>query len=99
MIDKLYNPQKKGFLVFIIFLISVSAFSATSKKVPKSRFEKLELFNKVLHLVESQYYREVDTEKLIEGALKGMMETLDPHSSFLNKKLYSSSVTLVICSI
>ena len=89
MIDKLYNPQKKGFLVFIIFLISVSAFSATSKKVPKSRFEKLELFNKVLHLVESQYYREVDTEKLIEGALKGMMETLDPHSSFLNKKYFS----------
>ena len=50
-----------------------------------SRFEQLELFNKVLHLVETQYYRPVSTEKLIEGALKGMMETLDPHSAFLNK--------------
>ncbi|PIP91069.1 MAG: peptidase S41 [Bdellovibrionales bacterium CG12_big_fil_rev_8_21_14_0_65_38_15] len=54
----------------------------------KSRFEKLELFNKVLFLVEGQYYREVDTEKLIEGALKGMMQTLDPHSAFLDKEVF-----------
>src|SRR4051812_29298684 len=54
----------------------------------KSRFEQLELFNKVLHLVETQYYRPVNTEKLIEGALKGMMETLDPHSAFLNKEFF-----------
>ena len=54
----------------------------------RSRFEKLELFNKVLHLIETQYYRPVSTEKLIEGALKGMMETLDPHSAFLNKDFF-----------
>jgi carboxyl-terminal processing protease len=54
----------------------------------KSRFEQLELFNKVLHLVETQYYRPVSTEKLIEGALKGMMETLDPHSAFLNRDFF-----------
>jgi carboxyl-terminal processing protease len=54
----------------------------------RSRFEQLELFNKVLHLVETQYYRPVSTEKLIEGALKGMMDTLDPHSAFLNKDFF-----------
>lgn len=58
-------------------------------KVKKSRFEKLELFNKVLFLIESQYYRPVDTEKLIEGAITGMMNTLDPHSTFLDEKVYS----------
>ena len=55
----------------------------------KSRFEQLELFNKVLYLIETQYYREVSTEKLVEGALKGMMETLDPHSTFLNKDFFA----------
>ena len=54
----------------------------------RSKFEQLELFNKVLHLVETQYYRPVNTEKLIEGAIKGMMETLDPHSAFLNKDFF-----------
>lgn len=56
--------------------------------VTKSRFEDLELFNKVLYLIENQYYRQVDTSKLIEGAINGMMETLDPHSSFLNKEFF-----------
>jgi carboxyl-terminal processing protease len=54
----------------------------------RSRFEQLELFNKVLHLIETQYYRPVNTEKLVEGALKGMMDTLDPHSAFLNKDFF-----------
>lgn len=60
-----------------------------SLAVTKKRFEDLELFNKVLYLIESQYYREVDTNKLIEGALKGMMDTLDPHSAYLDKEFFN----------
>ncbi len=67
-------------------VITVSAFSHASSE--KSRFEKLELFNKVLHLIETQYYRDVDTEKLVDGALKGMLNTLDPHSTFLDKTVF-----------
>lgn len=79
-------------LAVLCLSFSISAI-AQNKKAPapeenRSRFEQLELFNKVLHLVETQYYRPVDTEKLIEGALKGMMETLDPHSSFLNRDFF-----------
>jgi len=75
-------------LVFI-FLLGGNAISAEKKASEKSRFEKLELFNKVLFLIESNYYRDVDTEKLIQGAIKGMMGTLDPHSSFLDDEVYS----------
>jgi carboxyl-terminal processing protease len=81
-----------SFLIFSSF-VSGNVFSKEIKNKSdsndnKSRFEQLELFNKVLHLVETQYYRQVDTEKLIEGALKGMMETLDPHSTFLSKDFF-----------
>jgi carboxyl-terminal processing protease len=55
----------------------------------KSRYEKLELFNKVLYLIESQYYRDVDQEKLIEGAINGMMSTLDPHSAYLDSEVFT----------
>jgi carboxyl-terminal processing protease len=72
-------------LIIGLFIFSVS-YSALS--VTKSRYEELELFNKVLYLIESQYYRTVDTNKLVEGAIKGMMDTLDPHSAFLNKEFY-----------
>ncbi len=79
--------MKKILLVFFAASLTSSIFAASKNE--KSRFEKLELFNKVLNLIENQYYREVDTEKLIHGAIKGMMETLDPHSAFLNKEFFS----------
>jgi carboxyl-terminal processing protease len=63
--------------------------AANEEAVKKSRYEKLELFNKVLYLIESQYYREVSTSKLIEGAISGMMNTLDPHSAYLDKEVFS----------
>ena len=83
-------------LALSTLLISVPSYAqekAANVPAPKvsenrSRFEQLELFNKVLHLVETSYYRPVSTEKLIEGALKGMMDTLDPHSAFLNKDFF-----------
>jgi carboxyl-terminal processing protease len=79
---------KKITLLFVA-LMSFQILAKESKSSDKSRFEQLELFNKVLHLVETQYYRDVDTEKLIEGAIKGMLETLDPHSAFLNEKYFT----------
>lgn len=76
-------------------LFTAPSFAQEKAKAPapkvsenRSRFEQLELFNKVLHLIETSYYRPVSTEKLIEGALKGMMDTLDPHSAFLNKDFF-----------
>src|SRR4051794_26929296 len=49
----------------------------------QDRYENLELFQKVLHFVEEHYVDEVKNKELVYGAIKGMMETLDPHSNFL----------------
>jgi carboxyl-terminal processing protease len=46
-------------------------------------FEYLDLFTKVLHFVQTNYVEEVDNKKLIEGAIKGMLATLDPHTVYL----------------
>jgi carboxyl-terminal processing protease len=78
----------RSFFLFQFLILSSFSFSKTQQDHSDKRFEQLELFNKVLHLVENQYYRSVSSEKLIEGAIKGMLETLDPHSSFLNKEFF-----------
>ena len=80
--------KKLGIGLIVPFFILL-AFNSAVGAPKKSRFEKLELFNKVLFLIESQYYRQVDTEKLIEGAIKGMMNTLDPHSAYLDDRVFS----------
>ncbi len=49
----------------------------------QERYQNLELFQKVLHFVEMNYVDEVKNKDLVQGAIKGMLETLDPHSNFL----------------
>ncbi len=46
-------------------------------------YRQLELFARVLSYVENNYVESVDQQKLMYGAIKGMMETLDPHTQFL----------------
>jgi carboxyl-terminal processing protease len=45
---------------------------------------QLELFADVLARVRADYVVQVEDEKLIEGALNGMLQSLDPHSGYLN---------------
>lgn len=46
-------------------------------------YEKLKVFTEILSLVQSNYVEEVNSRDLIYGAVKGMLETLDPHSAFM----------------
>ncbi len=70
-----------GLMVFLFSGYQVLANQA-------STFKDLELFNKALYLVQKNYFKEVDTSTLIKGAIRGMLETLDPHSNFLDEDLF-----------
>lgn len=66
---------------------------ATAPVKPQGRYENLELFQKVLHFVESNYVEEVKNKDLLYGAIKGMLETLDPHSNFLPPEIFKEVKT------
>jgi len=51
-------------------------------------YEQLQKFSRVMDLVRRAYVEDVGDEKLIEGALSGMLSSLDPHSSYLDKEMY-----------
>ena len=51
-------------------------------------YESIELFTDVLAIVKKSYVEEVDTKKLIYGAINGMLTALDPHSSFMPPDMY-----------
>lgn len=58
-------------------------------------YDKLKVFTKVLELVQRQYVEEVDPEQLVYGAINGMLQTLDPHSSFMPPEFYKEMNTEV----
>ena len=46
-------------------------------------YEKLKVFTEILSLVQSNYVDETQSKDLMYGAIKGMLDTLDPHTSFM----------------
>jgi carboxyl-terminal processing protease len=57
-----------------------------SEQIP---FEDLQSFTEVFSKVKSDYVETVDEKKLIEDAIRGMLNGLDPHSAFLNNSEFS----------
>ena len=42
----------------------------------------------IIHIIQKHYVEDVTTEELIQGAIDGMMISLDPHSAYLTPELY-----------
>ncbi len=59
------------------------AFQATVGEAHAAGYRKLDIFARVLSYVENNYVEAVDEQKLVYGAIKGMLGTLDPHTMFL----------------
>ena len=47
-------------------------------------YKQLNLFGEVYERVRSEYVEEIKDKDLIEAAINGMLQSLDPHSSYLN---------------
>jgi carboxyl-terminal processing protease len=70
-----------GFFLAGQWVPSVSA-------VPRQDYESLEAFTNVLAIVKKNYVEDVDTKNLVNGAINGMLSSLDPHSAYLTPDLY-----------
>jgi carboxyl-terminal processing protease len=55
---------------------------------PKDSYEGIETFTNILSIIQKNYVDEVPTKQLIEGAVNGMLTSLDPHSAYLTPELY-----------
>jgi carboxyl-terminal processing protease len=72
-----------GTLAALVVVLTIAALQVRHRLQKTDDAAYLELFKKVLTLVKQSYVDEVDTKKLVSGAIKGMLTSLDPHSSFM----------------
>jgi carboxyl-terminal processing protease len=82
---------KIGLMVFAVFLAGVLMGSSHFQKVSAlsdNTYEGIKVFSDVLHIIEKDYVEETKSKDLIYGAVKGMLETLDPHSAFMPPNMF-----------
>src|SRR5215813_3835267 len=70
-----------GFFLAAQWVPNVSA-------VPRQDYESLEAFTNILSIVKKNYVEDVETKNLVNGAINGMLNSLDPHSAYLTPELY-----------
>ena len=73
-----------GFTTALAIAVVFGAVAVTAA----TRYDDLSLFTSVLSHVKRNYVDEVDERTLVYGALHGMLQELDPHSSFLDPDAY-----------
>lgn len=78
-----------GTLAGALLTSQVAPLFAQQADKDSSVYEQLDLFGDIFERIRAQYVEQVDSKKLIEAAINGMLTSLDPHSSYLPPKDYS----------
>ncbi|MBN8548122.1 MAG: S41 family peptidase [Deltaproteobacteria bacterium] len=88
------SPERFWMMVALVLAIALFVGGRSlpvvdaREKGSTSLYEDLKVFTDVLAIVRRDYVKEVDTKRLVEGAIKGMLATLDPHSGYLDPDFY-----------
>jgi carboxyl-terminal processing protease len=79
--------MKRLFLASALSLVLSHTLFAVGEPTPEqTRFESLSKLTKVIGTVEKYYVDDVKLREIVDKALKGLMQELDAHSSYLDKK-------------
>jgi len=90
----MFKIKKQTFLVFFLVLavattgIVLGRLSVTAVSAEGEGYEELKTFTEVLSMVKKHYVEDVKSKDLVYGAIRGMLSSLDPHSSFMTAEGY-----------
>ncbi len=77
-----------GAVLALAVVIGTSGWLAGAVAAGQEDYENLEDFAKILAMVRRNYVDDVTTQKLVDGAVRGMLNSLDPHSAYLPPTAY-----------
>ena len=74
--------NKRIFTLFIFFILYFGKVSAQEETV----YDKIDLFGEVLDKINKEYVEEVDQSDTMDAAINGVLQSLDPYSSYMSPK-------------
>ena len=86
------NTFAKRILIFlsIIFLLFYKASFAQNVD---ELYEKIDLFSEVLEKIQDEYVDEIDQSEVMDSAINGVLQSLDPYSAYMNPEIFEEMQT------
>lgn len=74
---------RHGLLFLFTCCLPLPAYGEITREERQATYQQLETFANVLSILQENYVDKINTKKVMEGAISGMLMSLDPHSSYL----------------
>ena len=83
------NDLKK--ILILTFL--VFTFSKTTILAKNDLYEKIDLFGEVLENIKQEYVDEIDQSEVMDSAINGVLQSLDPYSAYMSPEMFKEMQT------
>ena len=80
-------------LISILFLVIFTTSNYVYSKNSNELYEKIDLFSEVLETIKKDYVSEVDQVKIMDSAINGLLQSLDPYSAYMSPKSFDGMQT------
>ncbi len=78
---------------FLVSLLFVSNPNYVKSKNTNELYEKIDLFSEVLQTIKQEYVDEVDQAEVMDSAINGVLQSLDPYSAYMSPKSFEGMQT------
>ena len=82
----------KKITLIIISLLFINLSNSQSENSEKL-YQKIDLFGEVLEKIKKEYVNDVDQSKIMDSAINGVLQSLDPYSSYMSPELFENMKT------
>jgi len=84
---------KVKYVLVIVTIILTNVFSAAFSQNMDKMYEKIDLFSEVLEKVQDEYVDEIDQAEVMDSAINGVLQSLDPYSAYMSPKIFEEMET------
>ena len=77
-------------IVLLIFFFNFTCLAVFSKN---NLYEKIDIFGEVIENIEKDYVDEVDQAEMMDSAINGVLQSLDPYSAYMSPELFKEMQT------
>ena len=81
--------MKKIFIIIILSLNLITTKSFSNNEI----YEKIDLFGEVLEKIEQDYVDDINQSEIMESAINGVLQSLDPYSAYMSPELFKEMQT------
>ena len=86
--ERLTDMKKNFYKKYILIILTIILLNNNMliHKIWISLYQKIDLFSEVLEKIQDEYVDEVDQAEVMDAAINGVLQSLDPYSAYMNPR-------------